>query len=231
MRTTQQKVQDSLLRVRDFLDTHRDVLGSISTSQASKDLAAALEAAGEHQISQGSAIRAGVGAMSRQRVLAKQLIDSHMKPISKFARGKLRGAPDYAELTVSVTAAYPARLLAAAQTMVKVASKYTDKFASGGLAPDTVDRLAAATEAFATSLGERSHAKGLRIVSTGAIQQALVKGRDAVRVLDAQVSQLLPSDDSLLAAWRTVSRVEAKTGKVRGREVTPAAPASATVQA
>lgn len=226
MRHAQQRTLDSLRRAQDFLRTHEAVLGAIPKSATSQELTAAIDAASAHHVSQGSANRTLIGEISRQRALAKQLVDSHMRPITKFARGKLRGVPDYAALTETVDPLNTSRLLIAARTMAETAAKYAGQFASAGLAGDTVERLKGATDALAAAVDHRSHAKGLRLVSTTSIEKALIAGRDAVRVLDAQISQALPSGDAVLAAWRMVSRVEGKTGKTRS--VASSAPAVAT---
>jgi hypothetical protein len=220
MLQSQQRTLDSLRRVQDFIETHAATLGAISTSATRQELTTAIDETSSQHINQGTAHRTLVGEMSRQRVLAQQLVDSHMRPITKFARGKLRGVPDYAALTVRVGAVNVTRLLSAARTMGEVAAKYTSQFASAGLAADTVERLKAATEALAGAKDSRSHAKGVRMASRRAIAAALIRGRDAVRVLDAQISQVLPGNDALLTTWRAVSRVEVKTGKAR--TVTPA---------
>jgi hypothetical protein len=223
VRQYEQRALDALRRVLDFLITHALVLGSISTSEGKIEVEAAVAAITSHQVKQGSANQARLGQMNRQQALARQLVEKNMRPIAKFARGKLRGAPGYAELTVKVSTASPTRLLTCARTMANIAAKYADRFATAGLAADTVDRLVAATDAFADAMDQRAHAKGLRLVSTTEIENALAQGRDAVHVLDALITQQFPANDALLVAWRSISRVEDKPGKTRGvpRSSTP----------
>src|SRR4051812_35177116 len=163
MNNTHQRKQDSLVRSDDYIDSNGVVLGSVATSAARQALKAAIEAVNTHRVYQGSAERTLVGTMSRQEALATQLIESHMKPIAQFARGKSRGVPDFTELKVTVRVADSNRLLSAARTLAQSAAKYRDQFTSEGMAPDTIERLTAATDAFANAINDRMHAKGVRM--------------------------------------------------------------------
>src|SRR4051812_43890618 len=92
-----QRVFDSLERADSFVDKHPNELGSIVTSQARHDLRAVIAEVKLHDTNQGSADRTLEGQMSRQIVLAEELVDTNLRPIAKFAKGKLRGVPEFAE--------------------------------------------------------------------------------------------------------------------------------------
>jgi hypothetical protein len=232
MNNTHQRTLDSLVRSDDHIDTNVIVLGSIATSAARQALKAAIEATNTHRVYQGTAERALVGAMSRQEALATQLIENHMKPIAQFAGVKVRGIPDIKELKVAVRASDSKRLLSAARTLAQSATKYRDQFTSEGMAPDTIERLTAATDAFANAINDRMHTKAVRMTANKFIGQALAEGRDAVKVLGAQIAQLLPAKDPVLETWRRVSRVEKKGGKSGTAATNPSAtPATAAVAA
>jgi nucleotide-binding universal stress UspA family protein len=232
MNNTHQRKQDSLIRSDDYIDSNGAVLGSVATSVARQALKAAIEAVNTHRVYQGSAERMLVGAKSRQEVLATQLIESHMKPIAQFAHGRLRGVPDFTELMVTVRVADSKKLLAAARTLAQSAAKYRDQFVGEGMAPDTIERLTAATNAYADAINDRMHTKAVRMTANKFIEQALSEGRDAVKVLGAQISQLLPVKDPILQTWRRVSRVERKGGKSGTAVADPSAkPATAAVAA
>ena len=231
MNQEDQRTLDSLQRVQDFLDTHADVLGTIANSEGRKEIDAAVAKVAAHHTHQGTADRDLAGQMGRQQALAKQLIASHLRPIAKFARGKLRGVPDYAALTLPVDAGKPKRLLHNARTMSDAAAKYADRFASAGLVSDTVQRLNTAADALEGTMKQRSHTKGLRKVSTGEIENALVQGRDGVRVVDALIAQLLSPGDALITAWKSISRIEAKPGKVRSSKAAPVVSAAPSAPA
>lgn len=229
MNQTHQRTLDSLRRVQDFLDTHADVLGGIVNSEGRKEIDAAVAAIDSHRTNQGTANRDLAGQMGRQQALAKQLIASHLLPIAKFARGKLRGVPDFAALTQAVDASKPKQLLLNARTMADAAAKYADRFASAGLAANTVERLKTATDALESAMAQRSHLTGVRKVSTGEIENALVQGRDGVRVVGALLAQGLSPNDALFTAWKSISRVEEKSGGVRRSKAAPVGQASSPV--
>lgn len=215
MNQVQQRTLDSLRRVLVFLDEHLDVLRAIVMSQARKDVDAAIVAATVHHTTQGTASRQATGQVNQQGALAKELAHSHMMPIAKFARGKLRGVPEFAELTKPVNVTKAKKLLADARSMASAASKYVDRFVGAGFAPDTVDKLSAAADALDQAMKQRIESHGRRKASTDAIDPVLLEGRESVVVLDALITQQLKSDDPLLATWKSESRIQDKPGRVR----------------
>jgi hypothetical protein len=231
MNMLQGRTYDSLQRVPEFLDAHADVLGAIVTSEGRKDVDAAIIAVQAHRTMQGTAIRELAGHKNKQLALAKELSHSHMLPIAKFARGKLRGLPGYAELTKAVDVAAPKKLLADARSMAKVAAGYVDRFVSAGMAADTVDKLSAAADALDEAIKQRIGSHQSRKASTDSIDALLQQGRDGVAVLDALITQLLKSNDPLLATWKSESRIQDKPGKVRTKPVAATTPQPVKVTA
>jgi hypothetical protein len=231
MNMLQGRTYDSLERVPEFLDAHADVLGAIVTSEGRKDVDAAIIAVQAHRTMQGTAIRELAGHKSTQLALAKELSHSHMLPIAKFARGKLRGVPGYAELTKAVNVGAPKKLLADARSMAKVAAGYVDRFVSAGMAADTVDKLSAAADALDEAIKRRIGSHQSRKASTDSIDALLQQGRDGVAVLDALITQQLKSNDPLLATWKSESRIQDKPGKVRAKPVAATTPKPVTVTA
>ena len=224
MNQVQDRTFDALRRAPVFLDAHADVLGGIVTCEARQDVDAAIAAVSAHHTSQGTAARQVTGHMSQRVALAKELAHSHMKPIAKFARGKLRGVPEFAELTKPIDAGKAKQLLGDARSMADAASKYVDRFVSAGLAPDTVDKLRAAADALDQAMQQRVKSTEHRKASTDSIDYVLQQGRDAVTVLDALITQQLKSDDPLLATWKSESRIQDKPGRVRTKPDAAATP-------
>ena len=231
MKQVQQRTLYSLVSAQTFLDKHVDVLGPISNSQARRELDAAVAEASRHHTNQGSATLTLAGQMSRQTALANELVRMHLQPIAKFARAKLHGVPEYAELTAIGNPAKPKQLVGIARSMAVAAGKYSDKFTNAGLASNTVARLTAATDALEDAIKQRIAARGTRKNSTNNIDAVLARGRDAVKVIESAITQLLKSDDPLLATWKSESRVEEKPGKPRQKKDAALATSAAPVAA
>src|SRR4051812_24064272 len=101
MNQWQQRVFDSLVRSDSFAEKHPNELGAIVGSQARQDLRAVITEVKLHDVNQGSADRVLDGQMGRQVALAEELVYTNLRPIAKFAKGKLRGVPEFAELTAT----------------------------------------------------------------------------------------------------------------------------------
>jgi hypothetical protein len=207
---------EALERVIDFLSTNAAVLGAIVTSAARQEIDAAIASIKAQRLTQSTARNALVGQMNVQLAAAEQLVETHMQAIKKFAMGKLRGIPEFAKLTVPVSPVRPKQLLTAARTMANTAAPYADQFTAAGMASNTVDRLTAAADTLEAAMTTRSHLKGVGVQATRQIDTSLRQGRDAVLVIDGAITQLLPVDHPLLAAWKLRMRVELKSGKTRG---------------
>ena len=227
----QQRTFDSLVRSDSFVDKNGVVLGIIATSAPKLDLEAAIAEARDFDTNHGVATRTLVRGMGEQAALINDLIHSHLRPIAKFARGKLRGMPGYVELTAIASPETPKKLVGLARSIAGVAAKYADKFTEAGLASDTVQRLTAATDALERVLNERGDSRAERKAASKKLDAVLARGRDAVMVLDSAIMQVLKSDDPLLVTWKTESRIEDKTGKPRQKKdtasTTSAAPETA----
>jgi hypothetical protein len=79
-------------------------------------------------------------------------------------------------------------------------------------------------------LAERANAKVRRVGSTKGIREELLKGREAVAMLNAVVSKQFVGDKTFLAAWRAAHRVTAKPGIARvPTSVSVSAPAAVVV--
>jgi len=157
MRQEQECQLDSILRVQDFVRTNAELLRGLQGSVALKQLDDSVAAILDRGNTQGTTQRSLAGQISRQRALEKQLVRSHMVPIAKFARAKLRGAPDFAALTSRGDNLVGAKLLRSARSMVTAAAPYADALVSGGFPTDTIAQFNTAIDALADSIAHRGH--------------------------------------------------------------------------
>jgi hypothetical protein len=222
MNQKQQRKIDSLLRVRDFLDATADQVGALKDSEGRKQLDDAVTALVTHGSEQAATDLAMAGQISRERALVIEVRASHMQPIASFARAKLRGVPDFAALVKSGVDLQPKQLVRAARAMATAAAPHADALTRAGFPADTVAQLGAAASALESVITERANAKVRRVGSTKGIHEALLKGREAVAMLNAVVSKQFVGDQTFLAAWRAARRVMAKPGIVRVQATVPA---------
>jgi hypothetical protein len=96
-----------------------------------------------------------------------------------------------------------------------VTAPQQDVLTRAGFPADTVAQLGAAAAALDSAIIERANAKVRRVGSTEGIHEELLKGREAVAMLNAVVSKQFVGDKTFLAAWRAAHRVTAKPGTAR----------------
>jgi hypothetical protein len=228
MRQDQQRKLDSLYRTQDFRTMHADVLTPLKDSAAAKQVDDAVTGIRDQITAQGSADRALAGQTSRRQALAKDLVQTHMKPIAKFARANLRGVPDFSTLRKSGSASSPKPLVTSALSMAKSAAPYAAAMTAAGFPADTVEQLTAAANALDAATIERDNTRHHRVESTKNIATLLLEGREGVKKMDAVISKQFVANDAILAGWDSASRVKAKPGSVRKTVVTPPSVPGAT---
>jgi hypothetical protein len=212
MEQLQQRKLDSLRRVQDFLEAIGNGARTINDSDGRRQLDEAVTALVRYADEQAVTELAMKGLMARQRSQCSALRTSHMKPIAIFARAKLRDVPDFAALVKSGRGLQPKQLVRAARAMAAAGASQADLITRGGFPPDTIAQLAAAASELETTLLERAGVNVRRVGSTVGVREELIKGREAVRMLDAVVTKRFADDETFLAAWCVARRVTAKPG-------------------
>jgi hypothetical protein len=221
VRLDQQRKFDSLIRVEDFFDKNGAAIGTVATSEAKKQIDEAVNELRQHVTAQGATARAVAGQTGRIQGMAKQLVRSHISPITKFARANLKGVTDYETLTNTPRSSSPKKLVSQAFAIAKSAAPYVSSMAAAGFPEDVVDQLLAATNELNNLIMLREPMRTSRVQSTKSIDKLLEQGRDGVRKIDAVLAKRLDADAPALAAWRSASRVDAKAGAVRKPVVQP----------
>jgi hypothetical protein len=229
MNQEQQRKADSLRRVQDFLGANADQVGALKDSEGSTQLNEAVDALINHGGNQAATDLAMAGQISRRRALQAELRASHMQPLATFARAKLRGAPDFAALVKSGKGLGPTQLVRAARAMATAAAPQLDVLTRAGFPADTITQLGAAAAALENAITERANAKVRRVGSTKGIYEELLKGREAVAMLNAVVSKQFAGDKTFLAAWHAAHRVTAKPGIARVSTAVSASASAAVV--
>lgn len=129
MRTTQIHLVQSFRRVQVFHDGHADVVGTVDTNEARKQLDAAVSQIDAAVDAQGTRTRETRAEVNKRRQLERELIGKYMTPLATFARSKLVGVPDFGALTPSANDLRTERLMQSARAMAKAAAPLAVKIA------------------------------------------------------------------------------------------------------
>jgi hypothetical protein len=221
MRARQSRVLETPRRVQGFLDRNDEVLGTINQSGFRRKLDDIVARLSTHAVDQDAGRVNSEGETARNRVLRVDLRVRYMRPIASIARAELGQTPEFRALTLPDPRASTNRLLAAAGAMADAAAMHAEIFIDGGLPADFAARLLAAADAVKQSIDARAQSRGRRVGATAGLAAEEKKGRNAVRVLDSFVVPQLGTNDTLLAEWRILRRIHARTGP--GRQPEPVA--------
>lgn len=110
-------------------------------------------------------------------------------------------------------------VIATAQSFLSDAQPLKTKFIEYGLEADFLEDLQATMTAVKNRASEADSAEGLQTGATGGLIDALPRGMDVSRKLDAIVKIKYRNNPSMLAAWTTASHLE--RAPVRAKEPAP----------
>jgi ABC-type transporter Mla subunit MlaD len=232
MNSSQIRSSASLRRSQRFLDENSVVVGEVNTTKARHQLDAAVATLDATAAEQGTRTREARAVVVGRKQLENTLIRTYMTPLSKFARAKLQGVPDYAALTPSANDLRTEKLVQSARAMANAADPLTAQLAEETRFPATfLADLRKAADAVRASIDTRSQKTGSRAGATKQIASALASGRNAVAQLDASVSFHILRNDRLEREWLAAKRVTQSTAPVTAQVPTALPPAVPVVPA
>jgi hypothetical protein len=223
MREHQERKTDALRRVQGFVNTYAGVLGPIAALDGRTEVDAALLAIDTLTSTQAIADRYLAGELNRQVMLIQQLVREHLVPVARFARVKLGNTPDLKALTPAIDQGRITRLLGQARATAIAVTKHNVAYTTGGFAVDQAEQITRLVEEIMKAQSERANLRGARVNATRGLAKEIARGLAGVKHLDAVIIQQFASNAGLLAEWKSISRVRAKTGVSRA---TPAAASS-----
>lgn len=112
-------------------------------------------------------------------------------------------------------------LLAAARAAAIDAPPFKPQFLALEMPADFLEDLAADLEAMEESMGEQSGGRGQRVASAAAIDDAIDRGNDVVRKLDAVVKNKYANNPAVLAEWTSASHTERAPRRKKGTDESP----------
>jgi hypothetical protein len=211
----QKNKAQSLRRVQQFLDKHMDVLGAVNDTPARRQFDAAALAVDAVGRKQGSRVRQMRGEATRQRSLERDLRETHLVPMAKFARAHLAQQGDIAALAPTLKNLGGQRLVRTAAVLATSGVPYQDKFIEAGYPAGFLEEMSAAAGTLLESIDRRSSLRSDRVAATAGIAAALEKGRQAIAMLDPVVGRIIAGSEGLISGWKHAKRITAVPGPRR----------------
>ncbi len=216
MKYRQGRVLEALRSVQVFLERHGEVLDTIYKSGARANLDAVAAELHACAVQQDGGRRRAVGETAKQRALRVALRFA-MRPIAVAAGAGLRGTPQFAALRLPSYRLKGMAMVAAAHAMADAATPHTAVMVEAGLPAEFIEQLRRAADALSGSYDERRASQTASMGATRGLMEAERRGRAILRILDALVVPVLGHDESLITAWRSARRIQAKPGPVQGQ--------------
>ncbi|MEQ1757302.1 MAG: hypothetical protein ABL986_03215 [Vicinamibacterales bacterium] len=197
MKTRETRKYESLLRIRAFGDTYRDLFPPDSVGgQEFDNVRKAVRELDEQAATPASTSRSA-GAW---RLARKPLVEQ-LKRIRQSARAIAEDTPGFADPFEIPNPRTDQRLLATARVFVREAEQTKSRFVAFRM-PDTfIDSLKEATVAFEQAISGVKAERDAQTAARVGVEAALSSGLTAVRKLDAIVANTLRDDPKALAIW------------------------------
>lgn len=207
MQVKQKQVIEAYQRVQAFLlDNPVPAPGSYGEPKTLLDEVVARLTA--HSTDQLVGSRLGKADTQRQRVLRKVVREQHLRPIAKIANALLKDSPGIDRATrmpsqhITTT-----KLLGEAGAFRAAATPYEQTFVKGGRPTDFLARLDAVVEELRQAQLGKARNLGKSVGAKAGMEDEIVRGRQAVEMLDAIVTTTFVGNGELLAKWRRARRI------------------------
>ena len=224
MRATEKLRFQMLRRVQGYLDTNGPSLtgGTSTTGSTSPTDSGNTSAPYQRQramlddvveqltaraVEQDSAAMVRQGVTARMAKLRATLRDQHMRPIAEIAQALLPDEPDISPLRLSGRKLDAQGLVNTARGMAEAAAAHSAVFVEHGRPAEFLQALTAAAEDLRKALDERGNIRSARIGSTKAVAAEVVRGRKAVRLLNAVIRPVILENPKLLGEWNSACRI------------------------
>lgn len=157
-----------------------------------------------HAATQSSGKRA-TKEMTALKATARAALREDLEAISRTARAMSLSTPGLDDKFRLPRNVGDQAWLAAARSFAEDASALSAEFIRRGLPADFIEDLRADIDALEDAIIHSARKSGSRVAATVAIDDAIERGTNAVRELDAIVRNVLRDDPAGLAAWTSAS--------------------------
>lgn len=158
---------------------------------------------------------------------ARDELRRDLEAISRTARAMALSRPGLEDKFRAPGSISDQALLALARAFAADALPLKAEFVRRGMPEDFLEDLAADIEAFEQSINQKLQSRGAQVAATAAIDNAIERGINIVRELDAIMRNKYADDPSNLAAWLSASRVERRPRRAPAKTTETQTPAPA----
>ena len=196
-----------------FLDAYQARLPKTTASGARKQFARTLAELALHVQTQAGAPITAQGLTAAKAKQREALVRDYLAPIAKIAKLESEAQPPLKALKRLRGEPALQKLLAHAAGMAVIAQDYRDVFVAAGMRPTFIEDMTESIDSIMNTVTARTERVGAASGATKGLEATLAKGMKQKRVLDSFIRTELKDDLTLLAAWRTVQRVEGLPGR------------------
>ena len=228
MKDSETRRLEMFLRVRQFGASHAgnfpantrggELLAQLNAVITELEGHTATQSAGTRAAKEGTALKA----------IARAALREDLEAISRTARVMSFTTPGLDDKFRLPRNAGDQAWLAAARSFSQDAAPLEAEFTRRGMPTNFLEDLTADIKAFEDATSKRTQKTGERIAATVAIDDAIDRGMNAVRELDAIVQNVFRDGPAALAEWTSASHTE-RAPRRSSAEASPAQPAPANV--
>jgi hypothetical protein len=229
MRSEQTRKFDMLRRVQSFMNDSAATLATVNATAARKELDQLVQEMGVNETAQAISTLNAKSQTASLKVLRRNLLQHHMRPVATIAAANLREVPGFTALKMPAPHAKDAGIVAHAAAMADAAREHQAVFVSNGRPQDFADALEVAATAVRTAIDGRAVSIRARAAARDGLKSTASRVIVVMRLLDTQVKNTFADDPKALAAWKSAKRIG--KGRLTLGEVTLPAPATPDVKA
>lgn len=214
---------DMLVRVRDFGTLYGHLFPQSSVApQKFEEVANAVKWIDAHALTQ---ITRSIAATANQKRKARQALDDALQAIGQTASVLAKQLPALDELVQMPKPATDQGRLIAGRKFARDVQPFMSQFIAHGMATTFLADFDAVVDNYDAAVRGRGMGRDERIAATAGIKAAIAAGLDAVRALDAIVTNHLRGDEVTRTVWDRDCRV------VYRQPLAPQAPATTVAAA
>lgn len=231
MTDTERRRYEMFLRVREHMASRAaEFPPTILAGELFARLSAVIDELDTHTTAQTSG-RSSVLQTSTSKAAARDELRRDLDAISRTARVMANSIPGLEDKFRAPRKVSDQTLLATARAFAADALPLKTEFTRRGLPDNFLEDLNADIAEFEQAINEKIRKRGAQVAATAAIDNALERGINIVRELDAIMRNRLRTEHATLAAWLSASHTEraprratTETTETPGTPSTPSTP-------
>lgn len=224
MKDTEQRGYEMFVRVRDYVTARNADFPPTSAAGllviSLREVIAEIEAKAAEQSSGFSARRVGTAS----RGVARESLREQMEAISRTADALSLTTPGLEDRFRLPRNNNDQLLINTARAFARDALPFAAQFIGFGLPETFLADLNEAIEEFEQAINRQNSGRDAHVAATMAIDEALERGINLVRQLDAIVRNKHRDDPAQLAAWQSASRIERSPQRAQPQTPPPPTP-------